>query len=98
MEKIRRITNCACVTVIALALAAALAGCASPAGTAGVTTTPNDEEAPIVTLDVGLLGTGIKPVGVIVAEANGYFEEEGVKVNFQKVSSMNDAYIAVSTG
>lgn len=52
----------------------------------------------MVTLEVGLLGTSIKPVGVIVADALGYFEEEGVKVNFQKVSSMNDAYLAVSTG
>lgn len=51
-----------------------------------------------VTLDVGLLGTSIKPVGVLAAQANGYFEEEGVTVNFQRVSSMNDAYLAVSTG
>lgn len=50
------------------------------------------------TLKVGLLGTSIKPVGVLVAEAMGYFEEEGVKVEFEKVSSMNDAYMAVSTG
>lgn len=52
----------------------------------------------VVTLDVGLLGTSVKPVGVLVAQANGYFEEEGVAVNFQKVSSMNDAYLATSTG
>ena len=52
----------------------------------------------VITLDVGLLGTSIKPVGVLVAQANGYFAEEGVAVNFQKVSSMNDAYLAVSTG
>ena len=52
----------------------------------------------VVTLDVGLLGTGIKPVGVLVARALGYFEEEGVNINFQQVSSMNDAYTAVSTG
>lgn len=51
-----------------------------------------------VTLDVGMMGTSIKPVGVIVADALGYFAEEGVAVNFQKVSSMNDAYLAVSTG
>lgn len=51
-----------------------------------------------VTLDVGLLGNSIKPAGVLVADALGYFDEEGVKVNFEKVSSMNDAYTAVSTG
>lgn len=47
---------------------------------------------------MGLLGTALKPVGVIVADALGYLEEEGVDVNFQQVSSMNDAYLAVSTG
>ena len=52
----------------------------------------------VVTLDVGLLGTSIKPVGVLVARAKGYFQEEGVNINFEKVSSMNDAYTAVSTG
>lgn len=52
----------------------------------------------VKTLKVGMMGTGIKPVGVIVAEAKGYFEEEGVNVEFEKVSSMNDAYMAVSTG
>lgn len=50
------------------------------------------------TLEVGVLGNSIKPVGVLVAQSKGYFEEEGVQVNFQKVSSMNDAYLAVSTG
>lgn len=61
---------------------------------------PDDSSnlADVPTLNVGLLGTSIKPVGVLVADAMGYFEEEGVAVNFQKVSSMNDAYLAVSTG
>ena len=61
---------------------------------------PSDDSSrqTAATLDVGLLGTSIKPVGVLVAKAKGYFEEEGVNINFQKVSSMNDAYTAVSTG
>ena len=49
-------------------------------------------------LKVGLLGTSIKPVGVLVARDKGYFEEEGVDIQFEKVSSMNDAYTAVSAG
>ena len=69
----------------------------APPETAALPESQKPEAAPI-TLDIGLLGTSIKPVGVIVAEAMGYFEEEGVIVNFQKVSSMNDAYLAVSTG
>ena len=68
--------------------------------------TPPQEEAQesavpqeaVVTLDVGLLGNSVKPVGVLVADAMGYFDEEGVAVHFEKVSSMNDAYLAVSTG
>lgn len=65
------------------------------ADAADVNATKTDE---IVTLDVGLMGTALKPVGVIVADSMGYFEEEGVAVNFQQVSTMNDAYLAVSTG
>lgn len=57
-----------------------------------------EEQKETVTLKVGLLGTSIKPVGVLVADAKGYFEEEGIQVEFEKVSSMNDAYQAVSTG
>ena len=62
----------------------------------GTTAKPSATGGEMVTLDVGMLGTSIKPVGVIVANAKGYFEEEGVAVNFQKVASMNDAYLAVS--
>ena len=51
-----------------------------------------------VTLKVGFMGKGIKPVGVIVAMAKGFFEEEGIIIDAQKVSSMNDAYLAVSKG
>ncbi|MCR5388612.1 MAG: ABC transporter substrate-binding protein [Lachnospiraceae bacterium] len=57
-----------------------------------------EEPAEMVTLKVGLMGKSIKPVGVIMADALGYFEEEGVKIETEKVSSMNDAYMAVSTG
>ena len=56
------------------------------------------DSADVKTLKVGLLGNSVKPVGVLVADAMGYFEEEGVNVEFEKVSSMNDAYMAVSTG
>jgi len=56
------------------------------------------EQKAIATLDVGMMGTSVKPVGVLVADAMGYFAEEGVTINFEKVSSMNDAYLATSTG
>ena len=76
---------------------------ASPSASAQPTPSadPTPDEEPSAepeTLKVGLLGTSVKPVGVLVADAMGYFAEEGVNIDFQKVSSMNDAYIAVSTG
>lgn len=70
------------------------ADAAAPVETAAAAETPKEP----VTLKVGLLGKSVKPVGVLVADAMGYFDEEGVKVEFEKVSSMNDAYMAVSTG
>lgn len=52
----------------------------------------------IITLNVGMLGNSVKPVGVIIAEHEGFFKEEGIDINFKKVSSMNDAYMAVAKG
>ena len=80
--------------VLALSAGLALSGCA-PAEQAG---DPQASEDGVVTLDVGLLGTSVKPVGVLVADAKGYFQEEGVNISFHTVSSMNDAYLAVSDG
>lgn len=76
------------VLLCCLTLAALLSGCG------GTAEAPSETQ----TLKVGLLGSSVKPVGVLVADAKGYFEEEGVSVETEKVSSMNDAYIAVSSG
>lgn len=82
--------------LLALGMMAALAaGCSKNDGPAE--TGENETPAP-ATLKVGMMGTSTKPVGTIVADALGYFEEEGLQVEFQKVSSMNDAYLAVSDG
>lgn len=78
-----------------LSLAAALALCLLCAGCGGAERGAQEEAE---ALKVGLLGNSVKPVGVLVADALGYFEEEGAAVEFEKVSSMNDAYLAVSTG
>ena len=93
-----------CLTLVfALLLGLLAVGCSSsqttePTQPAGEETAGVSESAEKKTLKVGLLGNSIKPVGVLVADAKGYFEEEGVNVEFEKVSSMNDAYLAVSTG
>lgn len=97
------------IILVCMLSALVLTGCGSaqtpaadsqPAASAAPAETAAAMEAPkeIVTLKVGLLGKSVKPVGVLVADAMGYFDEEGVKVEFEKVSSMNDAYMAVSTG
>lgn len=89
---------------IVMLAALVLTGCGNTQPpTADETEAPAEAEAQEtvkepVTLKVGLLGKSIKPVGVLVADSLGYFAEEGVNVEFEKVSSMNDAYIAVSTG
>lgn len=104
----RHLCTLLCLT-LALTLLAACGGVkqepvqapetAAPAAEAPETAAPI-EAAPAgdVTLKVGLLGNSVKPVGVLVADALGYFQEEGVRVQFEKVSSMNDAYLAVSAG
>ena len=98
------------IILVCMLSALVLTGCGS-AQTPAADSQPADAAAPAeteaaaaetpkepVTLKVGLLGKSVKPVGVLVADAMGYFNEEGVKVEFEKVSSMNDAYMAVSTG
>jgi len=72
---------------------------AAPAPEAETAAEPETEEPwEPVTLKVGFLGKSIKPVGVIVAMAKGFYEEEGIIIDKQVVSSMNDAYLAVSKG
>ncbi|MGN1410592.1 MAG: hypothetical protein ACI4XJ_10530 [Eubacteriales bacterium] len=44
----------------------------------------SDDNNTVSTLDAGLLGTSIKPVGVLVADANGYFDEEGVGIDWSE--------------
>ena len=98
------------IILVCMLSALVLTGCGS-AQTPAADSQPADAAAPAetaaaaaetpkepVTLKVGLLGKSVKPVGVLVADAMGYFDEEGVKVEFEKVSNMNDAYMAVSTG
>jgi ABC-type nitrate/sulfonate/bicarbonate transport systems, periplasmic components len=52
----------------------------------------------VTTLKVGMSGTLMKPVGIIIADKKGYFKEEGVNVQLEKVGNQNDATTAVSTG
>ena len=74
------------VVTILLMLAAVLAGCGGE----------NEEASEPVTLKVGMAGKDIKTVCVILAKELGYYEEEGVDVQFETVSNLNDGVTALS--
>ena len=48
-----------------------------------------------VELVVGMRTSVVKPIGVYVADAKGWFEEEGVKVTFEKQDKPAQGYISV---
>ena len=70
------------------------AGCADNEEN-GEQTEQNGTES-VETLRVGMLGKDIKTACVILADSLGYFEEEGVNVEFEKINSLPDGLTAVS--
>ena len=92
------LTACGNSNTASQTTAAAASETAAEAESSAAETSVEAKSEDVATLKVGLMGNSVKPVGVLVADALGYFEEEGVNVEFEKVSSMNDAYMAVSTG
>lgn len=74
--------------VVTVMLIAVLAGC-------GGNTQAGDDAEP-VTLKVGMAGKDIKTVCVILAKELGYYGEEGVDVQFETVSNLNDGVTALS--
>ena len=94
VKKIKRERRLILAILVVLIL---IAGCSSEADNL-IEEKDRSSSTEEVILEIGMLGTTIKPVAVIIAESNGFFEEEGVVVKFQKVSSMNDAYLAVANG
>ena len=87
------------LTVIAVAafMAFCLAGCGTPvqASTPG---SASDAPAQAYSLRVGQTGTSIKASMVILAYELGYYEEEGVNVTLEQISSLNDGLTAITTG
>ena len=57
-----------------------------------------EREEAVETLKVAMMGQDVKTACLILAEQLGFFEEEGVNVEFEKVSSLADAVTAVSSG
>lgn len=71
-------------------MTAGLAGCSG-----GEKPQDEDGQEP-VTLKVGMAGQDIKTVCVILAKELGYYEEEGLDVQFETVSTLNDGVTALS--
>lgn len=68
-------------------LAVSFAGCGKKA-----------EDQQMQTLKVGNIGNGIKAAMVVLAHEMGYYEEEGVKVEFEQIANLNDGLTAIETG
>ena len=49
-------------------------------------------------IKVGMVGVDIKTAAIIVAESYGYFDEEGVEVEFEKISNLAEGLTAVDMG
>lgn len=57
-----------------------------------------DQNATAETLKVGMAGLDIKTACIIIAQQLGYFEEEGVDVQFETISNLADGLTAVDQG
>lgn len=75
--------------VMVFSLTAVLSGC-------GGEEAAEEPEAEVVTLKVGMLGKDIKTACIIMAKELGYFDEENLDVQFEKVNSLPDGLTAVS--
>lgn len=107
MMKMKKMTSFLLAAVTASALL--FAGCSGKTGneqqdiSSGAqteTSAPAEaaQDETVETLKVAMLGKDIKTACVILAQRLGYFEEEGVNVEFEQVSSLPEALTAVSKG
>ena len=79
---------------VAAVLACMITGTVFLTGCGGSSSAAGEME----TLRVGMLGKDMKTVCVIMAKELGLFEEEGVDVQFEKVSNLAEGITAVSEG
>ena len=80
------------------ACALALVGCGSlstNSSASSSTYTVNDE---METLEVAVMGKDIKIAALIVAQQEGFFEEEGLTLNFQTAANFSDAITGMLNG
>ncbi len=94
----KRILKLVAVISIIAAMSISVSGCggsdtggASAAGESG-------NVAKVETIKVGMLGLDIKTACIILAKQLGYYEEEGVNVEFETISNLADGLAAVEQG
>ena len=82
MKKVKKLAILFLTMVMAAAM---LTGCGDSATESGT-----EDSGEKTTLKVGMAGKDIKTVCVILAQELGYYEEEGLDVQFETVANLND--------
>jgi NitT/TauT family transport system substrate-binding protein len=72
-------------------------GCADDQDTKEAESGENAETV-VETLKIGMLGLDIKTACIILAQQLGFFEEEGVNVEFENISNLGDGITALDRG
>ena len=88
MKKVKKLAILFLTMVMAAAM---LTGCGDSATESGT-----EDSGEKTTLKVGMAGKDIKTVCVILAQELGYYEEEGLDVQFETVAILNDGVTALS--
>ncbi|MCL2652830.1 MAG: ABC transporter substrate-binding protein [Propionibacteriaceae bacterium] len=87
--------------IVAAIAAASLAGCSTgtpaPTPPSGATDTTSTAPAELQTVNVGIMNLAMF-APLYIADANGYFADEGIKLNLQVVASGQDAVPLASSG
>lgn len=91
VEKMKKVKKLAILFLTMVMAAAMLTGCGDSATESGT-----EDSGEKTTLKVGMAGKDIKTVCVILAQELGYYEEEGLDVQFETVANLNDGVTALS--
>ena len=81
------------VTTLAVAAGLTLTACQSDKSEGASTS----QEGEAVTLNFGAMGS-IDTIPFVIAQENGYFEEEGIKVNLELFNAAKDRDAALQAG
>lgn len=96
MKKKMKKTKKLLALLAVLVMAAALFGCGGSGDSGDSAQGAEETSGELTTLKVGMAGKDIKTVCVILAKELGYYEEEGLDVQFETVANLNDGVTALS--